>query len=128
MAELPPMPENSFDTDNVWSANTVGGKRLTWREAYEHERETNQRLGRFASLLSDLDRCEHGRHEGDVCSSCRGPSKGNPFLRVINDASGRAPFAQLHAEPRQIGFTLYGGPIIVPECEAMHDADAWEAK
>lgn len=29
-------------------------------------------------ILGDLDRCEHGRHEGDDCSSCGGPSKGNP--------------------------------------------------
>lgn len=27
-------------------------------------------------LVADLDRCEHGRHEGDVCSGCGGPSHG----------------------------------------------------
>lgn len=41
------------------------------------------RLSAAADLLSDLDRCEHGRHRGDVCggvSGCNGPSHGNPFL------------------------------------------------
>lgn len=54
------------------------------------------------TLLSDLDRCEHGRHVGDVCggsSGCNGPSHGNPFL-----------------EPGQrIGTTLSAQPIIIPD-------------
>lgn len=44
------------------------------------------------TLISDLDRCPHGRHAGDVCSGWRGPgpfdggcwrgvSLGNPLLR-----------------------------------------------
>ncbi len=52
-------------------------------------------------LLSDLDRCEHGRHAGDVCSGvagCNGPSKGNPFLEM----------------GQRIGTTLGGKPIHVP--------------
>lgn len=43
------------------------------------------------TVLSDLDRCPHGRHEGDVCAGWRGPgefdggcrggvSKGNPLI------------------------------------------------
>jgi hypothetical protein len=43
------------------------------------------------TLLSDIDRCPHGRHAGDVCSGWRGPgefdggcrggvSLGNPLL------------------------------------------------
>lgn len=45
----------------------------------------------FETLVSDLDRCPHGRHEGDTCSGWRGPgpydggcfrgvSQGNPLL------------------------------------------------
>lgn len=45
-----------------------------------------------ATLLSDLDRCPHGRHEGDTCYGWRGPglydggckgsvSLGNPLLK-----------------------------------------------
>jgi hypothetical protein len=61
------------------------------------ERERN----RLAGILADLDRCEHGRHEGDDCTftgGCGGPSKGNPLMR----------------EDRTIGFGLDGHPITVP--------------
>lgn len=54
------------------------------------------------TLLSDLDRCPHGRHAGDVCGGWRGPdvydggcrggvSLGNPLLkpgRVIGTSIG----------------------------------------
>jgi hypothetical protein len=48
--------------------------------------------------LSDLDRCEHGRHAVDTCVSCPGGwSLGNRCL-----------------EPgMRIGTTLYGQPIVV---------------
>jgi hypothetical protein len=36
-----------------------------------------------ATFCSDLDRCEHGRHRGDVCGGCRGGvSLGNPLARL----------------------------------------------
>jgi hypothetical protein len=87
--------------------------------------EIDQRVVRLASILYDLDRCEHGRHEGDVCSGCRGRSLGNPFLQVIRHGSGRPPFAQLHAEERQIGFDISGSPIFVPARADAHRPEAW---
>ena len=34
------------------------------------------------TLLADLDRCEHGRHDGDPCFGCPdGVSPGNPHMR-----------------------------------------------
>lgn len=45
----------------------------------DEEEEKELRLAR--RILNDLDRCEHGRHEGDYCASCGGPSKGNPKFR-----------------------------------------------
>ena len=54
-----------------------------------------------AWMPSDLDRCEHGRHEGDVCTfpngGCGGVSHGNPHMD----------------EHRVIGYMLDGRPIIV---------------
>ncbi len=48
--------------------------------------------------LNDLDRCEHGRHSIDNCSSCPdGWSTGNKFLE----------------NGQRIGTTLYGDPIFV---------------
>lgn len=55
----------------------------SWRLKMNYSAET---------LISDLDRCPHGRHAGDVCSGWRGPgpydggcirgvSLGNPLLR-----------------------------------------------
>lgn len=56
------------------------------------------------TLLSDLDRCPHGRHMGDVCSGWRGPgpydggcfrgvSSGNPLLppgKIIGTSLSRS--------------------------------------
>jgi len=50
-------------------------------------------------LVSDLDRCVHGRHSIDPCLSCPdGWSTGNPFLQP----------------GQRIGTTLHGEPIVVP--------------
>lgn len=67
------------------------------------------------TLLSDLDRCEHGRHFGDVCGGergCNGPSKGNPFIRP----------------GQRIGSTLSAHPIVVPWFDIRTDlgkAELW---
>lgn len=58
-------------------------------------------------LVFDLDRCEHGRHEGDWCSGCNGPSLGNPFMGGSRRVE---PFSC-----RQIGFNISGDPIAIPE-------------
>ena len=83
---------------NELSNTSINGKRLTWEELAEHHEAEARRLHRFEVIVWDLDRCEHGRHEGDICAGvagCSGPSKGNPFLH----------------ESRQIGYTMGGDPI-----------------
>ncbi len=68
--------------------------------------------GTWAALLADLDRCEHGRHQGDPCGpdgACTGTSTGNPHLR-----------------PGQtIGYGLRGDRIVMPDREGKHDPAAW---
>lgn len=83
----------------------------------------------FRKLAADLDRCEHGRHEGDVCANCGPPgSKGNPLWRMDpivddeGDESGKASgalrldrrFSGRAWPERLIGFGLDGVPICVP--------------
>jgi len=80
-----------------------------------------ERQDGMARLLVDLDRCTHGRHEGDACAGWRGPgpqdggcqggfSLGNPYLPA---PGGR------------IGTTMYGKPIIIPERGDRHLPEAW---
>lgn len=111
MPEQEEVRPDLFDGDadpERWSNHAIGDKRLTWREAFERVDSERKRYQSMATTLTDLDRCEHGRHEGDVCGSCGGPSKGNPIM----EAAGRPPLAQW--EPRRIGTDLSGKPIIVP--------------
>lgn len=95
-------------------------RRLTWREVAEGLEGDLSTASSYRTLLFDLDRCEHGRHEGDVCggeSGCNGPSKGNPMI----DGEGRAwrlwrRFID-KGEPipdRLMGFTMDGAPIVYP--------------
>jgi hypothetical protein len=63
----------------------------------------------WIALLADLDRCEHSRHQGDVCGSCDGASRGNP-----------------HMQPGDvIGYSLRHGEIVMPDRENKHDISAW---
>lgn len=65
-----------------------------------------EQLGR---LMLDLDRCAHGRHAGDDCGSCEGPSRGNP-----------------HNLPGMVlGYTVHGDSIVIPEGADRHDPKAW---
>jgi hypothetical protein len=67
---------------------------------------------RLAGVLVDLDRCQHGRHQGDDCGSCGGRSRGNP-----------------HMPPGQvIGYGLRGDQIVMPTRETKHDPDAWRVR
>jgi hypothetical protein len=79
-----------------------------------------QRNAALATILADLDRCQHGRHRGDTCygydprkpqSGCPGGvSLGNPFL-----VSG-AP----------IGYDLSGWVYVVPaKGRSCSDPTAW---
>lgn len=68
----------------------------------------------WIGILADLDRCQHGRHQGDACGpadDCTGTSAGNPRLRPGT----------------VIGYTLRRGPIVMPDRDHKHDPAAWSA-
>lgn len=80
-------------------------ERAVWRQS---EAEQDRRL-HLMTVLTDLDRCDHGRHEGDDCATCGGPSRGNPHIR-----------------PGQvIGYGLRGRPIVMPHRDVKDDPKAW---
>lgn len=54
-------------------------RRMTWKEMYEREKATAARYLPAHQILSDLDRCEHGRHIKDECYGCPNGNQGNPF-------------------------------------------------
>lgn len=66
----------------------------------------------LVKVLMDLDRCQHGRHQGDACGpadACTGISAGNPHLR-----------------PGQvIGYGLRGDPIVMPDRDHKSDPSCW---
>lgn len=64
---------------------------------------------KFARLLMDLHRCEHGRHEGDDCLDCGGRSTGNLLLQPGS----------------VIGHTVHGLEIAVPAWEDRNEPGAW---
>jgi len=84
-------------------------RRLSWREVAERARAEALRANAYLSVLSDLSRCEHGRHLGDICSSCGGPSIGNAIL----------PAGMV------IGHDISGRPITVPATAQFASADEW---
>lgn len=66
----------------------------------------------FGKILMDLDRCQHGRHQGDACGpadACSGTSAGNPHLRPGD----------------VIGYGLRGDLIVMPDRDHKHDPAAW---
>lgn len=61
-------------------------------------------------MLTDLDRCMHGRHEGDRCFDCPGgASNGNPHIR----------------EGHVVGYSIDGKPYVMPPRGQRHKAAAW---
>jgi hypothetical protein len=71
--------------------------------------------GVWAALIADLDRCQHGRHQGDACGpadACTGTSAGNPHLR---------PGAV-------IGYDMRRNPIVMPDRDHKHDPAAWRRR
>lgn len=68
--------------------------------------------GPWAALAADLDRCEHGRHQGDPCGSCGTNSHGNPHM-VVGDI---------------VGYGMYGHHIVMPDRERKDDPAAWRAR
>lgn len=66
----------------------------------------------MAAILSDLDRCQHGRHQGDECGGCGGRSQGNP-----------------HMQPGSVvGYNVYGNPITMPHRDDKYDVNKWVEK
>ncbi|WP_309049063.1 hypothetical protein [Streptomyces sp.] len=66
----------------------------------------------LVKILTDLDRCQHGRHQGDPCGpadDCDGTSAGNPHLRPGD----------------VIGYGVRGDRIVMPERDDKHDPAAW---
>jgi hypothetical protein len=60
-------------------------------------------------MVADLDRCEHGRHAGDSCFDCKGPSHGNPHL----------------IRGGVIGYDLTGRPYILPRNRSKSHIEDW---
>lgn len=99
---------DQYSDVSVWDAVDGEYYRLTWKQLAEQQRTKINELSKWHAICVDLDRCEHGRHEGDVCSSCGGPSKGNLLI-------GHGP----------IGHNLSGEHIVSPPRSIRHDPDAW---
>jgi hypothetical protein len=65
----------------------------------------------LVKILTDLDRCLHGRHQGDDCGSCGGTSRGNHHMRTGT----------------VIGYDLHGNHIVMPDRDHKHDPANWRA-
>lgn len=76
----------------------------------------------LARIVIDLDRCPHGRHEGDSCVGWTGPglydggceggvSLGNPHLKTGD----------------HLGFAYSATPYVMPEQGHRADPEAWKA-
>lgn len=84
------------------------GRKVPPLEQLRRLRVETQQLQGLTRVLGDLDRCEHGRHEGDVCTACGGPSHGNQFL-----------------SDRRVGTNLSAQPLRVPARGKGYEADDW---
>lgn len=95
------------EKENLMPRGTINGEPYALPDGYRPISDSEySRLQAAAELLTDLDRCEHGRHIGDVCGGaggCNGPSHGNPFL----------------ATGQRIGTSLAGRPYTVPDFAAL---------
>jgi hypothetical protein len=95
---------------SIYSNISQNGQRLTWKELYEESRKEISRLRKFQIMVMDLDRNEHGRHQGDIDTGDHtGVSRGNPNLMA----------------GQVLGYSLGGGVYVVPERDKRHDPDAW---
>jgi hypothetical protein len=73
----------------------------------------------LAKLLADLDRCPHGRHEGDTCAgwSAAEPERGCP--------GGYSLGNPLLPTGVRIGTDYAARPIFMPPRGRRHDPQAW---
>jgi hypothetical protein len=103
------MAEEYYDP-NIYSNVSVGAQRMTWRELCEAQETELIKLRKFQQIVSDLDRNEHGRHEGDIDTfDPTGISNGNPKF-----CTGEV-----------IAYSLGGKPYIMPARGNRHDPDSW---
>lgn len=103
--------DDRYSNQSAYDAIEGDYYRLTWQQVAANQKAEIERLSKWARICSDLDRCEHGRHEGDVCggrSGCNGPSLGNKLI-------GHAP----------IGHTMDGAHIFSPPRSRRSDPDEW---
>jgi hypothetical protein len=85
---------------------------LDARDRIARLEDSLNRAANLASVLAELDRCDHGRHEGDICSGtkgCNGPSEGNPRFKTGD----------------RIGTSMLGRPIVMPPRGRRDDPAAW---
>jgi hypothetical protein len=86
----------------------VGGVRQTWQQVAIDREAKLLAAEPLLTMVADLSRNEHGRHEGDVDGDA--PSQGNPVLRP----------------GMLIGFSIHGThAYVVPERGRLHDPAAW---
>lgn len=72
--------------------------------------EAHQNATEARELLGELDRSQHGRHEGDAESQDpSGTSQGNPLLR----------------EGQHIGYHISGKRIVVPHWRDLQKPHTW---
>jgi hypothetical protein len=85
---------------------------VSWKEIAQEQAKEIERLQQFQTMISDLDRNEHGRHEGDIDAfDHTGISRGNPNLRT----------------GAIIGYDISGRPYVMPPREVRHDPEAWKS-
>jgi hypothetical protein len=76
---------------------------------------------RFRRLFEDLDRCSHGRHEGDSCAGWRGPADQDGGCKGgVSLGNPVAPVGWL------MGYGLSGQKVIrVPDREGKFSPESW---
>ena len=112
-------PEHIRDAHRAWDGDFASRTRMTDRMFAEHALEAAlpairgmlRDPGADAALrmVSDLDRCEHGRHQGDACYGCGAESAGN-----VNVQEGET-----------IGHDIGGREYRMPPVGERHRPSAW---
>jgi hypothetical protein len=112
-----PLDPDVYSDQCLWVSDDseFGGhlEPIKWREVALESAQEVKRLRGFQQIIADLDRNEHGRHEGDIdCGDRSGISQGNP--RLWSD--------------RVIGYDISGRPYIMPEQGRRNDPEAWKGE
>lgn len=78
-----------------------------------------RRLEELRRVLADLDRCPHGRHEGDACAGYR------PGEPMSGCEGGRSLGNPLLPTGVRVGTDTWGNPMWMPPRGHRHLPDAW---